>query len=163
MPAKIKKLDDKFEVVNPESGVVHAKATTEKKAKAQKRILDAAAEAKAEPSVPIAGEGKPKRTSKWIEHIKAHASKHGISYAAALQHPELKDGYEAVPKSPRKPKAEKMAGAGVINEIPDQAVLGLKAQAQQMSTNFGPAETEALAAAKKVRKPRAKKVIEVVA
>jgi hypothetical protein len=112
------------------------------------------------------GEGKSKRTSKWIEHIKTFASKHGITYAAALQHTELKDGYEAVAKSPRKPKVEKdekeIKGAGVIDQIPDQAVLGLAGQAKQMSTNMVPAETESLAAAKKVRKPRAKKVAEVV-
>jgi hypothetical protein len=116
---------------------------------------------------PVAAEpvvAKSKRTSKWIEHIKSFASKHGITYAAALQHTELKDGYEAVAKSPRKPKAEKeMKGAGVINEIPDQAVLGLAGQAKQMSTNMVPAETESLQAAKKIRKPRAKKVVEVVA
>ena len=110
----------------------------------------------------LAGEGKPKRTSVWIDHIRSHAAKHGISYAEALRHPELKTGYTAKEKPAKKPKAEKMVGAGVIDQIPDQAVLGLAGQAKQMSTNFVPAETESLAAAKKVRKPRAKKVAEVV-
>jgi hypothetical protein len=29
--------------------------------------------------------GKPKRVSKWIEHVKAHAKKHGVSYKQAMQ------------------------------------------------------------------------------
>ena len=171
MPAKIVKLDGKsygFEVINPVSGVVHAKKTTEKKAKAQSKILEAAAAAKEEPLVAkaetapeIKGEGK-KRTHAWIDHIKAFAAKHSITYSQALKHGELKKDYKPVEKVPRSPRVKKekvvaMEGAGVINEIPDQAVLAIAANAHQLSPNELKPQLESLASAKKVRKPRTKK------
>ena len=174
MPAKIVKLEGKdgFEVVNPVSGVVHAKKTTEKKAKAQKRILDSAAAAaaeaplaKAEPAMEMKAEGK--KAHAWIDHIKGFAAKHGITYSQALKHGDLKKDYKPVEKAPRSPRVKKekavaMEGAGVIDQMGNQqAVLGISANAHQMSPNELKPELESLAAAKKIRKPRAKKTAAV--
>jgi hypothetical protein len=34
-----------------------------------------------------------KSANPWIEHVKAFARKHGINYAEALKHSDLKKGY----------------------------------------------------------------------
>ena len=167
MPTQIKKLPgaaDGYEVSNIESGAIHAKKTSKAKAKAQARILEAAAAAKAEPVAEVKMEGGAKRPHKWLDHCKAFAAKEGITYSAALKHPELKKDYVHVEKAPRSPRVKKekvMEGAGVINEIPNQAVLAIAANAKQLSPNELEPQLESLASAKKVRKPRAKKTAAV--
>jgi hypothetical protein len=173
---KVVKLEgsaDEYEVVNPVSNVVHAKKTTEKKAKAQKRILDSAAAAeaavpkaepvaKAEPAPEMKMEKGAKKTHKWIVHIKDFAEKHSITYSQALKHADLKKDYVHVEKAPRSPRIKKekvMVGGGVIDQIPNQAVIAIAANAHQMSPNELAPQLESLAAAKKVRKPRAKKEV----
>lgn len=171
MPTQIKKLPgpaDGYEVSNPESGAIHSKKTSKAKAKAQARILDAVAKAeapvaKAEPAVEMKAEGKGS-SHKWIMHIKKFASDKGITYSQALKHADLKKDYTPVVKAPRSPRVKKekvMVAEGVINQIPDQAVLAIAANAKQMGPNeLGP-ELESLASAKKVRKPRSKKTAAV--
>jgi hypothetical protein len=101
--------------------------------------------------------GDGKKSHAWIMHIKGFAEKHSITYSQALKHADLKKDYTPVVKAPRVKKEKVMEGAGVINQIPDQAVLAIAANAKQMSPNELKPELESLAAAKKVRKPRAKK------
>jgi hypothetical protein len=31
--------------------------------------------------------------NKWIQHVKDFAKKHGLTYGAALSHPDIKKGY----------------------------------------------------------------------
>jgi hypothetical protein len=172
MPTQIKKLPgaaDGYEVVNPESGAIHAKKTSKAKAKAQSKILEAAAAAKEEPLVAkaeaapeIKGEGK--KAHKWLDHCKAFAAKEGITYSAALKHADLKKDYKPVEKASRSPRAKKavaMEGAGVIDQVPDQAVLAIAANTHQLSPNVLEPQLESLASAKKARKPRARKTAAV--
>jgi len=49
--------------------------------------------------------GKPKRSSKWIEHVKAHAKKHGVSYKQAMQ--DSKRTYGGGPSQSKSSKAER--------------------------------------------------------
>lgn len=49
--------------------------------------------------------GKPKRSSKWIEHVKAHAKKHGVSYKQAMQ--DSRRTYGGGPSQSKSSKAER--------------------------------------------------------
>ncbi len=53
--------------------------------------------------------------NKWINHVKEFAKKHNISYACALSHKDLKEGYEKVIKKSYKEKMDEK-----INEIQKQ-------------------------------------------
>ena len=39
------------------------------------------------------------RKNKWVEHVKKFAAEHGITYAKALKHPRIREGYSAARKT----------------------------------------------------------------
>lgn len=68
-----------WQVVNKETGTIHAKCTTKTKAMAQMRLLYGVEK----------GTIKPRQTKKtmnpWIEHVKKVAKEQGLSYPKALK------------------------------------------------------------------------------
>ena len=70
-----------WSVVNKETGRVHAKCTTETKAKAQMRLLDQI-EKGTEKNISM---DNKKKMNPWIQHVKKVAVEKGISYREALK------------------------------------------------------------------------------
>lgn len=75
MPYELKQKTPKcWEVVNTETGKIHAKCATKKNAEAQLRLLRGVESGKWKPS-----------TNPWIVHVKSVAREKGISYREALK------------------------------------------------------------------------------
>lgn len=73
-----------WEVVNTETGRVHAKCTTETKAKAQMRLLYGIEKGNLVPRKKSSS-SKKGTMNPWIQHVKKVASEKGISYREALK------------------------------------------------------------------------------
>ena len=63
----------------------------------------------------------------WIQHVKDFASKKGISYRDALRDVECKSTY----------KKGGMCGAGVIDEVPNQALIAQQYNTKQLGQQAG--------------------------
>lgn len=72
-------------VINKETGRVHAKCTTETKAKAQMRLLYGIESGKLVPRKKNISVDNKKKMNPWIVHVKKVAVEKGISYREALK------------------------------------------------------------------------------
>jgi hypothetical protein len=76
--------------------------------------------------------------NKWIEHVKAFASKNNLSYGCAISKPECKSSYQKAPKPPsksRKMKSSSMVGINPteVYSSPPRAVISTPTFATQPS------------------------------
>ena len=49
-------------------------------------------------------------TSAWVQHVKSHSEKLGVSYGVAMRHPDVKSSYNKVEKVSRPKKSVKVVG-----------------------------------------------------
>lgn len=56
-------------------------------------------------------------SNKWVQHVKQFAKNNNISYACALTHPNIKDGYEKVIKKSKKEIREEQNKINILQLV----------------------------------------------
>lgn len=85
MPYEITKQGRCWQVINSDTGMVHAKCTTKTKAEAQMRLLYGIETGSLKPRKTKNLDLKKRKMNPWIEHVKRVAKEKGITYPKALK------------------------------------------------------------------------------